>query len=176
MGAKITRKSGGLGADILKRLTQTSTKLPHVNVGFFDTDQYPDGTYVAQVAYWNEFGTKGMPARPFMRQTIAAHKDEWGSKLGSALEYTGGDVKAALAIIGQYMEGQVREQISSGVFEPNTETTNILKQRFPKGDYTFDDFLSAANDAKKGETATAGKPLVWSGKLLQSVTSEVNDA
>ena len=76
MGAKITRKSGGLGADILKRLTQTSTKLPHVNVGFFDTDQYPDGTYVAQVAYWNEFGTKGMPARPFMRQTIAAHKDE----------------------------------------------------------------------------------------------------
>ena len=92
------------------------------------------------------------------------------------MEYTGGDVKAALAIIGQYMEGQVREQISSGVFEPNTETTNILKQRFPKGDYTFDDFLSAANDAKKGETATAGKPLVWSGKLLQSVTSVVNNA
>lgn len=174
MGAKITRKAGD-AADILKRLV-ASTKLPHVNVGFLEGKTYPDGTPVAQVAYWNEFGTKSMPPRPFMRQAIAANKTEWAAKLGGALTHTGGDVKAALTIMGQVMEGDVKEKITDGVFEPNTETTNLLKSRFPTGNYTMDDFLQAAADAKAGETAQPGKPLVWSGLMLQSVTSEVKDA
>lgn len=32
-------------------------KSAEVEVGYFETDTYPDGLHVAQVAYWNEYGT-----------------------------------------------------------------------------------------------------------------------
>lgn len=175
MGAKITRKAGS-GADILKNLTKSATKLPHVNVGFFESAQYPDGTYVAQVAYWNEFGTKTSPARPFMRNAISKSKNDWGKSLGAVLKHTNGDIKLSLNAMGQSMVADVQDSIINGSYTPNSMTTNILKQRFPKGGYTFDDFLKAHKDAQNGETAPEGKTLDWSGAMLQSVTSEVEDA
>ena len=52
-----------------------------VEVGFFSTAKYPDGTPVAAVAAWNEFGTEvngkpHVPERPFFRNAIAASKDD----------------------------------------------------------------------------------------------------
>ena len=41
--------------------------ISHVDVGFFSSARYPDGTPVAAVAAWNEFGTKIIPERPFFR-------------------------------------------------------------------------------------------------------------
>ena len=37
----------------------------HVAVGFFETGRYPDGTPIAAVAAWNEFGTESSSERPF---------------------------------------------------------------------------------------------------------------
>ena len=53
-----------------------------VTVGFYRTAKYPDGTPVAAVAAWNEFGTKGggwggpIPERPFFRTAIRLARDD----------------------------------------------------------------------------------------------------
>ena len=50
-----------------------------VRVGIIEQANYEgsDGESVAQVAFWNEYGTATIPPRPFFRNTIAQHKDEW---------------------------------------------------------------------------------------------------
>src|SRR5690625_1670378 len=55
----------------LKAITRRMEKLNRreVTIGFHGDDRYPDGTDVAQVAIWNEYGTRNAPARPFMRTT-----------------------------------------------------------------------------------------------------------
>lgn len=175
MGAKITRKTN-LTASLLTNIQKTANTSPNVKAGFLEDKEYPDGTNVATVAYWNEFGTKSSPARPFMRNTIAKNQGEWGKDFGEVLKALNGDIAGALRVMGQEIEGQIREEITSGDFAENSITTNILKDRFPKGGYTFDDFLQAHADAMAGQTAPSGKPLVWSGLMLQSVTSEVDGA
>lgn len=57
------------GFDNLARRLKTlaATK---VKVGFFEEDRYDDGMPVAQVAAYNEFGTRFHPERPFMRETL----------------------------------------------------------------------------------------------------------
>ena len=63
-----------LKASIRKGLSAQG--VTRVTVGFYKTATYPDGTPVAAVAAWNEFGTKGggwggpIPERPFFRQTV----------------------------------------------------------------------------------------------------------
>lgn len=172
MSIKITEKTT-LTANILTNILKSGNGKPDVKVGFMSTDQYPDGTYVAQVAYWNEYGTKSTPARPFMRNAIAKNQEHWGEDFKDALDASNGNIAEALKIMGLVIEGQVRDEITSGEFAPNSMTTNLLKDRFPTGGYNMDDFLAAHKDAQAGETAPAGKTLVWTGKMLQSVKSEV---
>lgn len=54
------------------RKAQRARGVDSVKVGFFKTARYPDGTPVAAVAAWNEFGTEvdgteWIPERPFFR-------------------------------------------------------------------------------------------------------------
>ena len=175
IGDAATPKQGRMLARMLKMLLGRKVKLPHVSIGFFENERYDDGTYVAQVAFWNEFGTKTAPARPFMRVAVKAHEDEWGATLMEAIKHTDGDLEKALGIMGMKIAEQVKQQIIDTNSPPNTNLTNILKDRFPKGGYDFDDFLQAIKDDENGETAPAGKVLDWSGRMLQSVTWEVSN-
>lgn len=55
-----------------KKLNETLSKIKKtrnakLEVGFFPSSKYDDGMPVAQVAFWNEFGTKKMPERAFFR-------------------------------------------------------------------------------------------------------------
>lgn len=167
--------SDALNRSVLAKLGKTLPGNPHVDVGFFSKDQYPDGTPVATVAYWNEKGTKSTPARPFMRNAITQFSRSWARVLGGALTHTKGDAIAALSIAGAEMQADVQESIKSGEYKANSPLTNLLKDRFPKGDYTTEDFLQAIHDVKSGVTAPEGKTLVWSGKLFQAVSYEVSN-
>ena len=44
-----------------------STKARALSVGFYPNHRYDDGMPVAQVAFWNEYGTIKIPERPFFR-------------------------------------------------------------------------------------------------------------
>lgn len=167
------------GGDKLRRaLDDLAKKVERggkVQAGVFEDATYPDGTPVAQVAQWNEFGTAKTPPRPFMRRTVNEQQDTWGNALGKALHATDYDASRALGMVGEVIASQIRDTIREGDFTPNSELTNLLKNRYPTGDYGAEQFFQAARDLKAGKTAPAGKELVWSGQLLNSIRSEVSD-
>jgi hypothetical protein len=82
---------------------------------------------VAQVAFWNEFGTKTSPPRPFMRSMVASKSPRWGIGLGAALRRTNYDSRAALAIMGEGIAGQLVQSIVEWKDPPNSALTVALK-------------------------------------------------
>ena len=79
MATKYVKGGKKLGAFLRKAKSAQGVK--SVEVGFFASSKYPDGTPVTNVATWNEFGTetKGgkvrIPERPFFRQAINDAED-----------------------------------------------------------------------------------------------------
>ena len=122
-----------------------------VRVGIIEQANYEgsDGESVAQVAFWNEYGTATIPPRPFFRNTIAEHKDEWPKQAAEMLEANGGDVRQALADMGEVVAGQIKMTIQDFREPPNAAAT--VKQ---KG---FD------------------KPLINKGTLWDRIDCEVAD-
>lgn len=148
-----------------------------VRAGFLENAKYPDGTPVATIAALMDAGvpSKGIPPRPFMRNVIARRSPEWGKILMDQIKRADGNVDVALAKMGLIMAGQIRESIIDMTSPANSPVTNLLKQRFPMGQYEFSDVKQAWRDVTKGVAAPAGKPLVWTGHMLASVDSEVTD-
>lgn len=82
---------------------------------------------VAQVALWNEYGTSRAPARPFMRFMVASKSPRWGIALGYALRRTDYDARAALAIMGEGISGQLKQSINEWKDPPNSPYTVAVK-------------------------------------------------
>lgn len=101
-----------------------------VEVGFLDGATYPDGTPVAAVAYWNEYGSSG-PPRPFFRQMIETEKPTWGPKLAAAYKHTGGDGRAALALMGEDIDGALKQSINDFT-TPGLAESTIERKGFDK--------------------------------------------
>jgi hypothetical protein len=159
-------------SDLARKVAVPAT----LRVGFLEGARYPDGTPVAMVAATQNFGApaKGIPPRPFFSNMIAAKSDGWGPSLARILERNGYDAVQSLELLAEGIKGQLREAIVATNSPPNAMATNLLKNRFPMGGATFGDVIQAWRDAAAGETAPAGKPLVWSGHMLNSVDSEVS--
>ena len=122
-----------------------------VRVGIVEQANYEgsDGESVAQVAFWNEYGTASIPPRPFFRNTIAQHKDEWPKQAAALMEANGGDVRQTLELMGEGVKGQIVETIQDFSEPPN----------------------AAATVKKKG----FDKPLIDTGTLWRSIDYEVTD-
>lgn len=118
-----------------------------LQVGFFEDAKYQDGTPVAAVAAYNEFGTLTIPPRPFMRDTIAHNRENWGPLMGAALKASGYNARNALNMAGEKIASQMQREITDMKSPPNAPRT--VKQ---KG---FD------------------KPLIDTGHMLNSVSYEV---
>ena len=123
-----------------------------VRVGILGTQKYPakDGkgdVSVAQAAYWNEYGTANIPARPFFRNTIAEKQDEWADNAASRLQQADGDVGKALALIGEDVKGDIVETIQN-FNEPENAPSTVKKKGF-------------------------NKPLIDTGDLWRAIQSEV---
>lgn len=149
------------GGDRLRRkLEQLAGKLGRgglVNVGFLESASYPvnaengaGGLSVAQVAYWNEFGTTRAPPRPFFRRMIAADSPEWGSTLGKAAKASGFDSKRTLELMGASIQGQLVKSIV--------------------------DFTTPALSPKTIRRKGFDKPLIDTGVMQRAVDFEVKAA
>ena len=121
-GDKFRRRLAGLAS-------QSSGSLK-VRVGIFESAKYEDGTPVAAVAFWNEYGTANIPPRPFFRNTVAAHKDEWPHQAAAILRQNG-DVRQTLALMGEGIKGQIAESIQN-LHEPPNAPATIRKKGFDK--------------------------------------------
>ena len=101
-----------------------------------------------QVAFWLEYGTSRMPARPFFRQMIDACSPNWGEELGKIAVAAHFDFDVAMKRMGVHIEDQLRASILS-FWDPGLAQRTIDIKGF-------------------------AKPLIDSGNLLRSVSSEVS--
>ncbi|MCC8367094.1 hypothetical protein J8V57_12550 [Xenorhabdus sp. PB61.4] len=114
------------------------------------------GEPIAPYAAANEYGTRNIPPRPFMRSTIANQSDEWGRVLGAQLRgrlQESGGIEAAFETVGKIMADDIKDSIEQSLPPPNTPAT-------------------VARKAKKG-IASPDKTLVDTGSMQRAIDYEV---
>ncbi|MDC9591053.1 hypothetical protein PSI23_17610 [Xenorhabdus sp. XENO-10] len=104
-----------------------------MNIGILSGSTNEDtGEPIAPYAAANEFGTRNIPARPFMRSTIANKSDEWkrliGDQLRGQLQDESG-VEAAFNTLGMIMALDIRDSIEKSLPPPNNPATVAAKTR-----------------------------------------------
>ena len=119
------KRTGSLD-QALNRLV--SSKAQHVQVGVIDGSKYPDGTSVASVAFWNEYGTRIAPPRPFFRDTIKQEKSNWSALATKAIR-AGYTVEHMLGLVGAQMQTSIQLSIMTWTSPPNSAYT-IAKKKF----------------------------------------------
>ncbi|OBU12533.1 hypothetical protein [Morganella psychrotolerans] len=122
-----------------------------LRAGILEEAKYPDGTQVAQVGYIQEYGAPEakIPPRPFFRAVINEGKQAWPAILASGVEHYQGDVKSALALLGEQIVGELSQSVRDWNSPPNAPATF----------------------AKKG----FNKPLIDTGQMANSFSYEVTD-
>ena len=153
-----------------------------LKVGFLSGATYPNGTSVAQVAFWVEYGHGGTfpaPPRPFFRRMVNEHSKGWALTLARAIKYTEYDGGKALKIMGEHIKGQLQDSIINFDGGELSPTSLILRKKFwtnPEDIRARDvlDAQEAVNNGEKGASGTQAKPLVWTGHMLNSIDYEVD--
>lgn len=119
----------------MKRLQEIAKSMGggSVSVGFMEGATYPDGTPVAAVAYWNEFGVpeRSQPPRPYFRGMIASESPSWGGKMArmaKASDYNGEQV---LGLMGEDISGALKQSINDFT-TPGLSQTTIARKGFSK--------------------------------------------
>ena len=122
------------GADgVAKALEEIAKRMGggEVAVGFMEGATYPDGTPVAAVAFWNEYGKEGQPPRPFFRQMIAAESPGWPKKMAALAKATDYDGDKVLALMGEDIKGALQQSIND--FQtPGLAPSTIEEKGFAK--------------------------------------------
>lgn len=133
-------------------------------VGWFAGSSYPDGPPVALVAATQEYGTGSIPPRPFMRPTIQQEKTVWAKGFADG-------TRAVLK--GRFTSEQVMEQVAGrAAGDVRKAITEVVSP--PLNEKTV-----AARMRKRGlpvekATATVAKPLVDTGRMLNTLTHQVD--
>lgn len=130
---------GDLGIDkMIANLKRLDGK--KVSAGLF-------GGIAADKAMWQEYGTsRGIPSRPFLRNTLYENEAQWGSYTAPMIitMMNGGGSDAIMSKLGQRMANDIKKTIDAGNFAP----------------------LAASTIAKKGSS----KPLIDTGEMYGSIT------
>ncbi len=175
--AKIT--GGKKFQKALDQLAKKISKPGTLRVGFLENAKYPSGMPVAAVAAIQEYGAPKahIPPRPFMRNTITKHENEWGKGIARVLKNTNYDVDLTLRLTGDLIKGQLQQSIRDTNTPALSQTTLMLRKMF--GNHpeliTGKDVGIARQRVKAGESTSgvSTKPLIWTGFLLSRVDYEV---
>lgn len=120
-----------LGGDkLVAELTRIAAQLTSgasLRVGFLENAKYPDGTPVAQVAAWNNWGTSRAPPRPFFSNMVAKKSPEWPAAIEGLLKTTDYNAGQTLRLTGEAIAGQLRQEIIDTVAPPNAPSTIARK-------------------------------------------------
>lgn len=87
-------------------------------MGFLENATYPatpsqEMLHIAQVAFWNEFGTSRAPARPSFRNMIRRQEGGWGHEFGGYLRGAKFDAATALQALGISIKDELTNEIAS---------------------------------------------------------------
>lgn len=105
----------------------------NVEVGFMAGATYPDGTPVAAVAFWNEYGNpeQNRPPRPFFRLMIAKESQTWPKKMAALAKATDYDGPRVLALMGEDIKGALQQSIND-LTEPALSPVTVAAKGFAK--------------------------------------------
>jgi hypothetical protein len=103
-----------------------------VRVGFLVSgpSRRETGLPNAAVAYFNEYGTRTIPERPFMRQSMDENLERLHALVGVLIDSVllgATSVKTALGLLGQTVQGLIQEKIAHNDFEANAPSTIAAK-------------------------------------------------
>jgi hypothetical protein len=164
---KVIRKNKGALQDLIKKLKSLSSS--EVAVGFpahkgLDTPYYKTGASVIQVAVWNNYGTRKIPARPFFDFASVKIQRRFKSRVQA-------DVKLCLAgklplkkmlhTWGVEAKGMIQEEI--GVTGPPNKWSTIMRKM---GTKAYHKVLKTPGETFEGKVS----PLIDTGHMRQSVT------
>lgn len=152
---------GGEQLDKFLRQARKAHGLTATKIGFFADAKYPDGTLVAAVAAWQEFGTQNkdgtvrIPERPFFRNAV--NDPETAAALISILR---SNIDPWTMVVdpqigdklGATMQGRIQRSITTLKEPPLAESTKKARRR------------------KFGSKGLAANPLIDTGTLRNSVT------
>lgn len=102
-------------------ITQASSRGDHKKEG---------GISLAQIAADNEFGTKKIPARPFMSTSFDENKSQINQAIqGQYSKILNGTAKTyqSLSLIGLYVKSLIQRKINAITFPPNSPKTIAAK-------------------------------------------------
>jgi hypothetical protein len=121
-----------VAANVERKLKEISSRMSgSVEVGFMEDATYPDGTPVAAVAYWNEFGNGSAPPRPFFRGMIAEESPSWGDKVAALAKSTNNDGTKVLNLMGEDIQGALIQSINDFT-TPGLAQSTIDRKGFDK--------------------------------------------
>lgn len=118
-----------------------------IEIGVADGAKYPNGQSVADVAYWNEYGTTTITAHSFITATYLEHSDGWPHLLEQIFVQSGYKLDVTLEAFSNIVVGQVKNKINN-IWEP------------PLSPYTI---------KRKG----TDKPLIDTGLLMNSIAYQI---
>lgn len=141
-------------ARILRRMNSNLANARAVSVGFLADARYPHAyknrvehrpspfrstTSVAQVAFWNEYGTHKRvtgpngqrivhtPPRPFFRTMIAENSPTWGDSMAYLARVHNYDAERILTNMGLGIQAQLQRSIVDWTEPPNAPYTVQVK-------------------------------------------------
>lgn len=165
----VTTSSGG---DIIRKTMKEAARKhrnPDIDVGFFATARYDDGTYVATVAAINEHGTadRTIPERPFFRLALNDVPDGIYYIVKRYINRKTLRVTIPLANrIGNYVRGAVVKSIVDLDRPANAPSVKAAKlQKATKA--------NRKKSSKGGKFAGIATPLIDSGVMRDSVAYRV---
>lgn len=121
-------------------------KNSYVGVGFFGGG----GLTIVKIAFWNEFGTKRIPKRPFMRQTYAKYIVPVSKIIMKEYDYVlrgKSTARNSLNRVGEWYVGKMKYTITNGNFIANKPATIRRKK--------------------------SSRPLIDTGEMRNSITKRV---
>jgi hypothetical protein len=159
-----------------KRLLNSINKLQdrNVKVGWIKKSTYPEtDESVASIAAQNEFGNakKHIPARPFMRPTIAAKQNEWKilSENGAKKVIKGQmTIDNVLDLIGFQAESDIKKTIKQLYSPALAEKTILARIERNKKLSTIKGRISEKS------LGNVTKPLIDTGIMFNTITHEVS--
>lgn len=147
-----------MSGTITDRLNAIARELANktLKVGFIDGATYPTGESVAQVAFNNEYGVpeKRQPPRPFFRNAISDHQDEWKDAIGRGIA-AGYPVAQVLEQVGALAASDVYTSITQ-LMDPPISMRTIRERQ------------------ERGNMST--KPLIDTKIMINSISYEVRDS
>lgn len=158
----------------------------NLQVGWLSSAKYNDGLPVAQVAYWQEFGTKTAPPRPFFRPAIADNETKWAALVESGANAVI-EGRASMADVFNGLGLMAQSDIKKAITGPQralSPVTLALRRLRNEGVEINGSVVGAVAAAiANGETGTGQlgepygntTPLVDSGIMLAALTYNVGD-